>query len=91
VNVTIQITLEFDRAKESLPQFFEKRKRFMEHITRMQLNGSLPVQNDIQWTVVNKRTRARPTDELPPIEGRAFVDMGGGQLVAVHRAGDRML
>jgi hypothetical protein len=79
VNVKITITTEWDKAGgESLKDFEHRRTKFMDHVTRMQLNGSLP-RSEIKWEVATKRI----------IEPGIFVD-GPQGLVKVD-GGDRLL
>jgi hypothetical protein len=88
MNVKITITTEWDREKgESLKDFNVRRTRFMEHVTRMQLNGSLP-RTDISWQVTTRKVfKMDAPKDVPPA---SFVDSGHG-LVPVHQWGDRLL
>lgn len=50
MHIAMTFHLKWDRRKETLLQFKEKRARFIRHVQNMQAHGQLPF-DEISWTV----------------------------------------
>ena len=103
MRVTLSVRIEWDKAKETLPQMREKYEALKEHFERMQLTGTLP-RGEIKWmlTTMPKHITPPPDDPSPgiPVRNVPYEPPQGGMTAAMvlrenpkvmHSGGNRLL